>query len=127
MQAVWAVEYERRQVGRPEGISAREAAGHDRPAVRADRHISIFVDEPPYFVELSGLSRRDVRRAARYDNLVRQMAEGRVSAATFRRRVGRWRPIDGRRFLSDPDAVLAVLEDRRALDLEIFVYTSGRS
>jgi hypothetical protein len=38
-----------------------------------------------------------------------------------------WRPIVGERFLSDPDAVLALLEDRRASDLEVFYYESGRA
>jgi hypothetical protein len=58
---------------------------------------------------------------------VARLQSGRTSPTHFRSRVASWRPIAGHRFLSDPDAVLAILEERRAQDKEIFYYDAGRS
>ena len=85
------------------------------------------MDDPPRFIVLEGLSRRDTRRAARYDALVGPYGARRDVPREFRRRVGSWQPIAGYRFLADTDAVLAILEQRRAQDAELFVYDSGRS
>jgi hypothetical protein len=76
---------------------------------------------------LQAPSRREASRAARYDAYVGQLAEGRITARAFERKISGWRPIRGERFLSNPDAVLAVLENRRAADQETFVYRSGRA
>lgn len=66
-------------------------------------------------------------RAGRYADLVGKLDTGRISPIEFRRRVGRWRPIIGERFLNEPDAVLRLLDERRAQDLETFVYERGHS
>jgi hypothetical protein len=86
-----------------------------------------MVDHPPRFLIFEGLSRRDTRRAARYGALVGQLSEGQLAPVVFRRRISSWRLISGYRFLADPDAVLAILEQRRAEDRELFYYTSGRA
>jgi hypothetical protein len=86
-----------------------------------------MVDDPPRFVVIEGLARRDVRRAARYDSLVRQLDHGQMLGVSFQRRVQGWRPIAGYTFLADSDAVLTLLEERRANDVELFVYDSGRA
>jgi hypothetical protein len=86
-----------------------------------------MVDSPPRFIVVTGLTRRDTRRAARYASFVGQLQDGAISGRSFRRRIGSWDPIVGYRFLADPDAVLAILEERRAHDLELFTYESGRA
>jgi len=124
-RAVDRVKYVKRKEARP-GITARQALGH--PA-RGDTtpQISLLVADPPRFLIIDALSRRDLTRAGRYEELVKRLENGRIRPADFRRRVVSWRPIAGHRFLSDPDAVLAVLEERRAQDKEVFYYDSGRS
>lgn len=124
-QAVDRVAYLRRRTRHPH-LTARQATGHYGHPERPPR-ISLMVGEPPRFLILEGLSRSQLRRAGRYGDLVSKLERGRIDAATFRRRVRSWRPLEGFRFLSDPDAVLALLESRRAHDREVFVYDSGRS
>jgi hypothetical protein len=124
-RAVDRVTYERRRGRHPE-LTARQALGHQSPADTAPV-ISLMVDDPARFVIVEGLPRRDLRRAGRYDSLINQLDEGRILPTEFRRRVRSWRPIADFRFLSDPDAVLALLEELRASDQEVFVYTSGRA
>jgi hypothetical protein len=85
------------------------------------------VDDPPRSVVLGGLHRRDRVRAARYAALSSNLVQGRISPAAFRRRVSRWAPIAGHRFLADPDAVVALLEQQRAADQETFIYRTGRA
>jgi hypothetical protein len=115
-----------RRVERNLGLSAREALGHPKPGYRPAQ-ISFFAEGPPRRIVIEGLSRRDVRRAARYGAFVSNLANGRISPAEFRRRIRTWRPIAGFRFLSDPDAVLALIEELRAADIEPFYYEAGRS
>ena len=117
----------RRVRHRRPGESIREAAGHDRPAVRARRSMSAFVDRPDPWMVVEQPTQGEARRLARYDSLVGQLASGRITSATFQRRVSGWRTIRGERFLSDPDRVLAEIELRRASDLELFYYDSGRT
>jgi hypothetical protein len=126
MQAVRAIEYERRTRDRPKGVNARQAAGHDRRDVRARRSISVLLDRPKPFVILDAPSRGEASRAARYDSLVGKLAAFRMSPKQFERRISGWRPIRGERFLADPNRVLTVLEARRAGEQEIFIYESGR-
>ena len=124
-QAVDRVTYERRRGRHPE-LTARQALGHRSPTDTPSQ-ISLMVDEPPRFVIVEGLIYRDLKRAGRYDSLVGKLEENRIAPAEFRRRVRSWRPIAGFRFLSDPAAVLALLDERRASDQEVFVYSSGRA
>jgi hypothetical protein len=124
-QAVDRVTFLRRRALHPE-LTARQAHGHPASG-DVNPSISIIVGGPPRFLIVQGLSRRDTRRAARYGSLVSQLDDGAISGRAFSRRVGAWRPIVGYRFLSDPDAVLAIIEQRRAEDAEIFVYESGRA
>jgi len=124
-RAVDRVKYVRRRAAHPE-ITARQALGHPKTGDVLPT-ISLMVDDPPRFIVIEALNRRDLRRAGRYDNLVNQLNEGRITSASFERRVGTWRPIAGYTFLADPDAVLAILEERRAADLEVFHYESGRA
>ena len=86
-----------------------------------------MVDDPPRFVVLEGLGRRDLSRAGHYNDLAQKLDLGRFDPKAFRNRVKRWRPIAGFRFLADPDAVLLLMDRRRADDKEVFVYDSGRS
>jgi hypothetical protein len=123
--AVNRIEYMRRRALHVDR-SAREATGHHRE-LPAPLQMSVLVGDPPRFIVVESLSRRDRSRAGRYGDLVGKLDAGRNSPAEFRRRVGRWRPIIGERFLSDPDAVLRLLDERRAQDLETFVYERGRS
>jgi len=89
--------------------------------------MSLMVDSPPRYLILEDLSRRELSRAGRYGDLVAKLDRGRITPAVFRRRVRSWRPIAGYSFLSNSDAVLALIEQRRANDREIFYYDSGRS
>jgi hypothetical protein len=124
-QAVDRLIYLRRRDRRP-GRTARQALGHPR-SIDQPARISFFADNPPRRVVIEGLARREVRRAARYDALVSNLAQGTLSPTEFRRRVRSWKPIAGFRFLSDPDGALALVDELRTADREIFVYESGRS
>jgi hypothetical protein len=124
-RAVDRVKYLKRRAAHPE-VSARQALGHPKTGDVLPT-ISLMVTDPPRFLIIEALNRRDLRRAGRYDNLVNQLYEGRITSASFERRVRGWRPIAEYTFLSDPDAVLAILEERRAADLEVFHYESGRA
>jgi hypothetical protein len=115
-----------RRLERNLGLTAREAVGHPKPGYRPAQ-ISFFAESPPRRIVIEGLSRRDVRRAARYDAFVNNLANGRLSPSEFRSRIRGWRPIAGFRFLSNPDAVFALLEELRAADTEPFYYEPGRS
>jgi len=126
-KAADAVLYRRTQARRQIWQSAREAARHERSEVRTERTISLLVGDPPRYVEMAGLSRRDVSRAARYDALVSNLAQGRISPAEFKRRVSAWRPIAGHTFVSNPQAALAIAEERRAAGNDLFIYRSGRA
>lgn len=108
------------------GLTARQALGHPKPADRSPQ-ISLFVDDPPRWIVVEGLSRGDLRRAGRYHALVSNLAQGRLRPGDFERRIRAWRPIAGFRFLSDPDAVLTLSDAVRATETEIFYYESGRS
>jgi hypothetical protein len=68
-----------------------------------------------------------VSRAARYDALVSNLRQGHISPEAFEKRVSGWRSIAGQTFLSDPNAVLAIAEERRAAEEPPFVYRSGRA
>jgi hypothetical protein len=105
---------------------SRAEAGHERADARERTTISLLVDDPPRFVELAGLSRAERRRVARYDALASNLVQGRLSPAAFRARVSGWRRIAGFRFLADPDAVVAILDDRRQSGEETFVYRGRR-
>lgn len=109
----------------------RARLGHDRAG--RFRTMSVLLDTPPRSELLSELSRGEARRVARYGEVVRQLLyQGRyrgavMTPARFRRVVGTWRPIRGERFLSDPDAVVALIDELRADDQELFVYERARS
>lgn len=116
--------YARRTAGRPEGVTAREAAGHVRPGTT--RSMSGMVADPPRFAVFENVSGGEARRLGRYDGLVGQLSEGALDPGAFERRVSRWAPVQGERLLSDPAAVLALLDQLRAEGIEPFVYEVRR-
>lgn len=123
-QAVDRITYLRRRAARPH-LTARQALAHPAPGDVLPS-ISLYLDEPPRYTIIEGLSRRDTRRAARHGALIGLLAERTMRPAEFRRRVSSWRPVAGYRFLADPDAVLALIEQLRAEDREVFYYDPGR-
>lgn len=100
--------------------------GHEPTSVRAGRTMSAMFGDGADFREVQSPTRGETQRLGRYNSLVGQLAEGRISPAEFRRKVVSWRPVAGQRLASDPDAVLARLDERRAADRELFEYRSGR-
>ena len=121
-QAADAAMYRARAADRAEGETARQRLG----VVKSTRSMPALFGDPPRWVDLDNLSRAEARRVGRYNAMVRQLAEGKLSPAAFRRRVSSWRPFRGEHFLSDPGAALALLEVRRAGDEELFYYERGR-
>lgn len=117
--------YRRRTLARPEGITARTAAGHESEAARRATHMSAVVSGGR-FVEFGDLSRSDRRRIARWNALASNLATGDISPGAFRSRVRSWAPIGGERFEWDPDVVLAVLSGRRESGDPTFVYRGRR-
>ena len=89
--------------------------------------MSTLLDGPPRWVLLGDLSRAEARRVARYDAMLSNLAQGSLGDKAFRRRVGSWRPIRGERFLADPAAVMAILDERRQAGDETFVYVGRRT
>jgi hypothetical protein len=134
-QAVTRAEYVSRRASRRE-LSARQALGHAAPGdVLPTATFFAEKDSGPTLLVDVTVSRRDVRRVARYLGLVGQLAEGRIAPAVFARRVGSWRPIrvldpaelrGDVRFLADPAAVLALVEIDRGEERESWI-DSGRS
>jgi hypothetical protein len=124
-QAVDRIRYLKRRAAHRE-LTARQSLGHPRSGDVLPT-ISLMVDDPPRFVIVEGLNRRDTRRAGRYDRLVRELDSGRITKAAFERQVAGWQEIAGFRFLSSADAVLTLVEERRTGDVEVFVYSSGRA
>jgi hypothetical protein len=128
----FAAEY-RTRLRRHSGLTARGASGH---AVVGDYPptASFYADDPPRFVELEGVSRRDLRRAGIYMQATRQLrvdlrahpAEASAIKGAFGRRFRYWRRIAGYRVLFDPDSVLALQDNLRAADVEV-VFDSGRA
>jgi hypothetical protein len=128
----YGAEYRARLRRHPE-LPARGATGHalagDYPPTA-----SIYADDPPRFIELEGVSRRDLRRAGIYTQATRQLRtdlRSRPDAAiaikrAFQRRFRYWRRLAGYRVLSDPDSVLAVQDAMRAGDVEV-LFDSGRA
>jgi hypothetical protein len=106
---------------------SRAEAGHEPARVRAGRAISAMFGDSAEFRSVRSPTRGETRRLGRYDALVRQLREGKIGGAAFERRVRSWRPVGGQRLASDPDAVLARLDERRAADLELFEYVAGRA
>jgi hypothetical protein len=105
----------------------RAQAGHEPVAVRGGRAESAYVGRGAEFRVFEGLSRAEARRISRYNSIVGQLSEGRISEREFERKVSTWRQFRGERLTSDPGAVLAQLDIRRAGELELFEYRSGRS
>ncbi|MGO8679162.1 MAG: hypothetical protein ACLQVX_25250 [Limisphaerales bacterium] len=114
--------YRARAADRAEGETARQRLG----VVKSTRSMPALFGDPPRWVDLDNLSRAEARRVGRYNAMVRQLAEGKLSPAAFRRRVSSWRPFRGEHFLSSPGAARALLEVRRAGDEELFYYERGR-
>jgi hypothetical protein len=104
-----------------------EQRGHEPAEVRAGRTISALFGDDASYREVSHLNRAETARLARYNGLVGQLAQGQISPAEFERRVRSWRPVAGERLASNPEAVLARLEQRRAEDAELVYYVSGRT
>lgn len=70
------------------------------------------------------VSYAESKRVGRYDNLVRQLVEGKITPAAFDRRTGRWVPLRvlqggelpaGRYKFADADTALYLAESERAL------------
>jgi hypothetical protein len=128
----YGAEYRSRKRRHPD-LTARGATGHgmagDYPPTAA-----IYTGGPARYVELQGVSRRDLRRAGVYMHATRRLRndlrarpdEGAAIRRAFRSRFRRWRPIAGHPLLSDPDSVLALQDQMHAADVEI-AFDSGRA
>jgi hypothetical protein len=126
--------YERRRARRPE-LTVRQALGHKgRLDVLPTVTFFAQLGAGATLLEDVTVSRRDARRVGRYLSLVAQLTEGRLAPAAFEHRVRRWRPVTildpaglrGQvRFLSDPAAVLALVEIERGEERESWI-DSGR-
>lgn len=133
--AVDRVVYLRRAGRRAEGETVREALSHRRPGVEQPKAVLYGKrDGAPVLLYNAELSRRDLGRDARHLSLVGQLTEGRLSRAAFRARVRNWRPVavlgppevaGEYRFLSDPDAVLALAEQVRGEEPEWIRYPNA--
>lgn len=126
-QAADRATYLSRRRGQRPGETVREALGHERPAVRAGAQISVLLDRPDPWTIIEAPTRLEKTRGARYDALVSNLVQGKISSRAFRRRVDSWVPIRGERWLSDSDRVMALLEGRRAAGEDLFIYRSGRA
>ena len=136
-RAADAATYARRRAARPTA-PARQAAGHV-PA-GSTGPVASFSAQPagggdPRLLVGVRVSRADVHRAGRYDSLVGQLAAGRITGATFERRVRGWRPVEvlgppdvagSWRFVADPGTALALAVEAAAAGIESWI-DSGRS
>jgi hypothetical protein len=111
---------------RGERIS-RSQAGHEPAAVREGRAASAFFGPDAEYRVVERLTKAEARRLGRVDALVGQLVTRDIEPEEFERRSSRWRPFRGERLTSDPRAVLGRIEQRRAGDLDLFEYRSGRA
>ncbi len=105
------------------GLTRHQAEGHPAPGEQSARELfsrpdykaTIYVGTPadpdnlPRVVKFWTDRPTDVR-AGRYMQLTRALREERISPEDFRKKVRRMRPIGGMRPLSDPWAVLALIQ-----------------
>jgi hypothetical protein len=138
-KAVDAVEYQRR-LRRHRDEPPRRALGHRAPEDQTAVWSVIYVDGPHRVLYDAEIARRDVRRVAKHLGFIGALAaaQGPERARATARRiraVRSWRPlvvlgppeIAGEvRFLSDPEAALALAEGLRAEEAEVIV-SYGRS
>ncbi|MGO9910346.1 MAG: hypothetical protein ACLPQS_04175 [Acidimicrobiales bacterium] len=134
-QAVDRVKGYSPRVARHPELTARQAAGHEAPSdvLPVVTFFAVLGAAPTVLADVT-VSRRDVRRVARYLGLVGQLSEGRISPEAFERRVASWRPVTildppgfrGQvRFLSDPQAAQFLSEIERGEERESWI-DSGR-
>ncbi|MGH9291928.1 MAG: hypothetical protein ACRD0B_00180 [Acidimicrobiales bacterium] len=124
-QAVNRATYLRRRADLGPGETVRDRLGHGLD----DRVMLAFYGPPARAEEFDDLSRAEARRLGRYHSLVEvsfdqpgSAAERAARAAKFQKTVSRWAPFRGQRLLADPDALAALLTDRLAAGLPIFIY-----
>lgn len=132
----YSTEYRKRRAKRPE-LTARQAVGHPGPADVLPTAEALYVRLPDgSSTTLYGarVSRRDIRRVARYLALVSLVNENRMYGEAFRRRVGSWRPIvvlgppeiaGAYRFLDDSDAASVLSDLERTAERQTWI-DSGR-
>jgi hypothetical protein len=132
----YSAEYRKRRTKRPE-LTARQAAGHPGPGDVLPTAEALYVRRPdgsPATLYGARVSRRDIRRVARYLALVAQVNENRMDREAFRRRISTWRPIvvlgppditGSYRFLDDPDAASVLSDLERTAERQTWI-DSGR-
>lgn len=119
-RAVDRITYIRRIEKHPGG-TAREALGHHKFGKTGGR-ISSLLDGAPEYVVLENATRSELRRAGRYERLVRELLDARITKKEFIRKIKSWKPIRGRRFLADPKEIYRILDKRREDGLPLFEY-----
>jgi hypothetical protein len=124
-KAVDARTYGRRQAKASPGITARQATGHAKATDRMPT-VSYFRADGTY-VQRQAVSRGEARRINRFNSLSSNLAQGNISAKEFARRVGSYVPLgNGDRFLADPTALQASIEELRAQGEDPWHYEPGR-
>jgi hypothetical protein len=134
-QAVDRVEYDRRKARRADAETVREALSHRQTGASSPTAV-VYVqsDAGPRVLFDAELSRRDLRRDARHLSLIGQLAEGRLSPGAFDAKVRQWRPVTvlgppeiagTYKFLSDPAAVLVLVEQLRGEEPEYIRYPNA--
>lgn len=125
-RAVDRATYLRRQAGRPEGVTAREAVGQRVVSPAPPRTMSAIFRPPTGFAEVVGPTTGEARRIARWNARAAELVRGQISPERFRRLVQSWRPLGEDRFEWTPDAVLAILAERAEGGEATFVYRGRR-
>ena len=96
------------------GLSPTQAVGHPRAGERSARALhgeqnwTVTIFAEPRDVVTVQVSRADAVRAGRYNRLVRDLREGRMTPDDFQRRASRMKPIATHRVVSDPKKALAL-------------------
>jgi hypothetical protein len=115
---------ERRAKGERRGLSRVQAVGHARDAGErapgrffSQRRSTVTGFFEPGNAASIKVSRREMQRVVAHHHLIDRLERGEITPTEFRRRVSRWRPLKGRRFVSDPALALAMrlsvpLDDR---------------
>ncbi len=132
----YSTEYRKRRAKRP-GLTARQAAGHPGPTDVLPTARALYVRLPdgnPTTLYDARVSRRDIRRVARYLALVWARQREPDGREAFRHRVGAWRPIvvlgppeiaGSYRFLDDPDSASVLADLERTAERQTWI-DSGR-
>ena len=122
---------ERKKRGLAAGLSPSQARGHPKPDEPSTAELQALpvwtvtfpAQDPPRLVTIQS-DLATAKRVGRYDRKLRDLREGRIGPAAFRRYALRVKPVGDLRVVSDPATAVALVEVATPED---WIFESGRN